>query len=176
MHFLRVWLRKCDFEDGNHLCYQGVQLFICGFQKISSNRKNYFDCAGQNVRQAFNALPDILSRCQTFFLIPIRESESILGLLLLSRSLKSIKRLFPTLFDGILMHGIFLSNKYRWQDKGSTINHLIIWEGGRGAKRKKKKFRLSKHFFFRRPLGRFFCCFFCNPPNDFFSVLHPPDY
>ena len=33
----------------------------------SSDRENYFRCAGQNVPQAFSALPDILSRCQTFF-------------------------------------------------------------------------------------------------------------
>ncbi len=33
---------------------------------ISSPRENYFRSAGQNVRQAFNALPDILIPCWTF--------------------------------------------------------------------------------------------------------------
>ena len=33
----------------------------------TSVRENYFRRAGQNVRQAFSALSDILSRCQTFF-------------------------------------------------------------------------------------------------------------
>ena len=32
-----------------------------------SDRENYFWCAGQNVQQAFSALPDILSPCQRFF-------------------------------------------------------------------------------------------------------------
>ncbi len=33
----------------------------------ASDRENYFWRAGQNVRQAFIALSDILSPCQTFF-------------------------------------------------------------------------------------------------------------
>ncbi len=34
---------------------------------LSCDRENYFGRARQNVRQAFNALPDILSLCQTYF-------------------------------------------------------------------------------------------------------------
>ncbi len=37
------------------------------FVQFHSDRENSFGHAGQNVRQAFSALPDILSRCQTFF-------------------------------------------------------------------------------------------------------------
>ncbi len=40
---------------------------------------NYFARAGQNVRQAFSALPDILSRCQTFF--PVDELQMPLVIL-----------------------------------------------------------------------------------------------
>ncbi len=42
------------------------QYFVCRVN-YSSDRENYFWRAGQNVLQAFSALPDILSPCQTFF-------------------------------------------------------------------------------------------------------------
>ncbi len=42
---------------------------VLGFSIKISDCENYFGCAGQNVWQAFNALPDILSCCQTFFLV-----------------------------------------------------------------------------------------------------------
>ncbi len=38
----------------------------------TSPRKNYFRSAGHFVRQAFNALPDILNPCQTFFSVDDR--------------------------------------------------------------------------------------------------------
>ena len=36
---------------------------------MRSDRENYFCHAGQNVRQAVSALPDIFSTCQTFFTV-----------------------------------------------------------------------------------------------------------
>ncbi len=40
---------------------------------MSSPRENYLRSAGQNVRQVFNALPDILIPCQTFISIDNRQ-------------------------------------------------------------------------------------------------------
>ncbi len=40
---------------------------------VGSPRENYFRSAGQNVRQVFNALSDILIPCQTFFSVDNRQ-------------------------------------------------------------------------------------------------------
>ena len=47
----------------------GGMVYPCKFKSDyrSSDRKNYFWHAIQNVRQALSALPDILSPCQTLF-------------------------------------------------------------------------------------------------------------
>ena len=44
-----------------------------------SPRENYFESAGQNVRQAFNALPDILIPCRTFVSVDDRQFISLLS-------------------------------------------------------------------------------------------------
>ncbi len=47
------------------LNHDGVTKFF--MLPFYSDRENYFWSAGQNVRQAFSNLPDILRPCQTFF-------------------------------------------------------------------------------------------------------------
>ncbi len=42
-------------------------LIICWYKLACSPRENYFRSAGQNVRQAFIGLPDILIPCRTLF-------------------------------------------------------------------------------------------------------------
>ncbi len=46
---------------------KGYREIMLGYQPTYSPRENYYRSAGQNGRQAFNALPDILIPCQTFF-------------------------------------------------------------------------------------------------------------
>ncbi len=48
--------------------YKLILIYTEKEKGVFSPRENYFSCAGQNVRQAFNALPDILIRVLDIFL------------------------------------------------------------------------------------------------------------
>ena len=51
----------------NLICLQFFKVDGSFLSLEFSDRENYFWHAGQNVRQAFTAMPDLLSPCQTFF-------------------------------------------------------------------------------------------------------------
>ncbi len=62
-----------------HFGYINTTTLPLALGHLGSPRENYFRSVRQNVRQAFNALPDILIPCQTFFSVDDRQFFPLLS-------------------------------------------------------------------------------------------------